>query len=133
MRHSRSPATRREKSSGQFAWRQHRSRFRASSSTCAGASFSGTVATFTDAGALPEPTDPGAAAAYSAKIRWGDGTTSAGAVTVRSTAPGFIVTGSHTYRVPAVRPMTVTILEHLAGKQRPVSVASVAPVNVARA
>ncbi len=98
----------------------------------AGELFAGTVATFTDAGAMPEPTDPDAAAAYSAKIHWGDGTTSAGAVAVRSTAPGFIVTGRHAYHKLEIKAITISILEYMAGRRRPISFATVADVNVAK-
>jgi hypothetical protein len=53
-------------------------------------SFSGLVATFTDA-------NPNATAGeLSATITWGDGNTSAGTITA-STSGGFSVTGSHTY------------------------------------
>jgi uncharacterized repeat protein (TIGR01451 family) len=55
-----------------------------------GASFSGEVATFTDA--TPNPS----AANYTAVITWGDGTSSAG--TVVATGPGaFSIRGTHTY------------------------------------
>ena len=55
-----------------------------------GMSFSGTVATFTDA-------DPNASAGlYTATITWGDGHTSAGIVT-GSAGTGFTVSGSNTY------------------------------------
>lgn len=54
-----------------------------------GTAFDGPVATFTDA-------DPNAAVGdYTATIRWGDGTTTAG--TVSAVAGGFQVAGQHTY------------------------------------
>jgi hypothetical protein len=58
-------------------------------SATAGAPFSGAVATFT----TPDKLD--AAAAYTAVITWGDGSTSAGVVT--GSNGGFSVSGSHTY------------------------------------
>ena len=67
----------------------------------AGTPFSGPVATFTDA-------SPDASASrYSATINWGDGTTSAGAVTAGT--GDFVVSGSHTYAVPGTYETTVTI------------------------
>jgi hypothetical protein len=58
-------------------------------SAAPGQSFTGPVATVTDA-------DPaGTAADYSALINWGDGTNSAG--TVAAGTGGFIVSGTHTY------------------------------------
>jgi hypothetical protein len=98
----------------------------------AGRLFEGTVATFTDAGALPEPTDPGATAAYSAKIGWGDGTSSAGDVAVRTNAPGFIVTGRHIYRTAGVKSVAVRAVEDLPRKERPISYVTRASVIVAK-
>src|SRR5204862_5155166 len=54
-----------------------------------GAGFSGVVATFTDANAGAPVSD------FSATILWGDGTSSAGAVSAAN--GGFQVSGSHTY------------------------------------
>jgi hypothetical protein len=71
-------------------------------SATAGAQFSATVATFTDA-------DPaGTASDYTATINWGDGSNSAGTV---SPAPGggFAVTGSHTYANPGTYATSVAI------------------------
>jgi hypothetical protein len=61
-------------------------------SSTEGSLFSGTLATFTDAD--PNPT---IASDYSARIDWGDGTTSFGTITValRSSVPTFFVSGSH--------------------------------------
>jgi hypothetical protein len=54
-----------------------------------GASFSGVVASFTDA-------DPnGSASDYSATVDWGDGTTSSG--TIAAASGGFVVTADHVY------------------------------------
>jgi PKD repeat protein len=67
-----------------------------------GASFSGAVASFTDA-------NPGAVAGdFSAVIAWGDGTTSSGTVTANGSG-GFVVSGSHTYAEEGSYPVSVTI------------------------
>jgi hypothetical protein len=58
--------------------------------TTKGASFSGTVASFSDANPAAAPAE------FSAVIAWGDGTTSAGTVTANP-AGGFLVSGSHAY------------------------------------
>jgi hypothetical protein len=68
-------------------------------------SFTGTVATFTDANALAPATD------FSATVDWGDGT-SVSAGTVTQAANGtFFVTGSHIYtdNTPVGAPRTVTV------------------------
>ena len=62
-----------------------------------------TVAAFTDSG-TPVP-----AATYSARINWGDGKVSAGTITARQTAPGFLVSGAHRYRHSGVKEITVNI------------------------
>jgi hypothetical protein len=64
--------------------------------TRAGARFTGTVATVTD------PDTP--AAALTATISWGDGTTSRASV-----GDGYVVTADHTYRRPGRYPTTVTV------------------------
>jgi len=56
-----------------------------------GATFSGAVATFTDANPAASPAD------FSATIDWGDGTTSAGNVVYNSASGRFTVNGSHAY------------------------------------
>jgi hypothetical protein len=67
-----------------------------------GASFTGAVATFTDA-------DPnGTAGDYSATIAWGDGSSSAGTIAA-SNQGGFTVTGTHTYAEEGSYPTSVTI------------------------
>jgi hypothetical protein len=58
--------------------------------TTSGVSFTGTVATFTDS------VTTAAAGDFTATINWGDGTSSAGTVTVDANG-GFDVTGTHTY------------------------------------
>jgi hypothetical protein len=74
-------------------------------SATAGAPFSGTVATFTNA-------DPfGGAASYTAVITWGDGSTSIG--TVSGTGSTLTVTGSHTYADPVNETARVTISHKL--------------------
>jgi hypothetical protein len=61
------------------------------------------VATFSDA-------DPGGAAAdYTASIRWGDGTTTTG--TIAPSGTGFSVTGSHTYRRSGTFTIAVAITD----------------------
>lgn len=69
----------------------------------AGTEFSGPVASFTDA-------DPGGVASdYAATIDWGDGSSSAGAIS--GSTGGFTVAGSHTYAAGTAtsHPVTVTI------------------------
>jgi hypothetical protein len=66
-----------------------------------GTSFTGAVATFTDADA------GGTAADYTATITWGNGNTTAG--TVAASGSGFTVTGSTTYAADGVDAITVTI------------------------
>jgi hypothetical protein len=74
-------------------------------SATAGAPFSGTVATFTNA-------DPyGGAASYTALITWGDGSTSAG--TVSGTGSTLTVSGSHTYADPVNESVRVSISHKL--------------------
>jgi hypothetical protein len=71
----------------------------------AGAPFSGTVATFTNA-------DPfGAAASYSALITWGDGSTSAGLIS--GTGSTLTVSGTHTYAAPGSEAISVQISHNL--------------------
>jgi hypothetical protein len=68
-----------------------------------GQAWSGTIATFTDG-------DPGAAASeYSATINWGDGATSAGAIS--GTGGNFAVGGGHTYAERGSYAVTVTVAE----------------------
>jgi hypothetical protein len=70
----------------------------------AGTTFSGVVASFTDA-------DPaGGAGGYAATIAWGDGQTSAGTVMAEG-GGAFAVTGSHAYRTPAAYAIAVTITD----------------------
>jgi uncharacterized delta-60 repeat protein len=68
----------------------------------AGAPLTGIVATFTDA-------DPnGTASQFTATVTWGDGTTSAGAITANGRG-GFDVTGTHTYAAAASYAVAVQI------------------------
>lgn len=60
------------------------------------------VATFTDLAGLPL-TD------YSANINWGDGTTSAGTVSLNTGSGVYSVSGSHTYAEDGSDPITVTV------------------------
>ena len=89
-------------------------------SATAGAQFSGTVATFTDADLA------GAASDYTATISWGDGSTSAGTI---SSVPsgGFAVTGSHTYANAGVYQTSVTITDAGGATAAATSSANVAP------
>ena len=67
-----------------------------------GASFNGTVATFTDA-------DPnGAISDYTAIINWGDQTSSPGTITT-SGSGGFVVSGSHTYAEEGAYTVSVAV------------------------
>jgi hypothetical protein len=69
-----------------------------------GTSFTGAVATFTDA-------DPnGAAADYTATITWGDGTTSAGTIAANASG-GFTVTGTHNYAEEGSYAVSVSIAD----------------------
>ncbi len=71
-------------------------------SATAGAPFSGTVATFTNA-------DPyGGASSYVAVITWGDGSSSAGTITAGSGST-LIVSGTHTYAAAGSNPVGVQI------------------------
>ncbi|HWB14604.1 MAG TPA: DUF4214 domain-containing protein [Pirellulales bacterium] len=77
-------------------------------SSTEGATFSGTVATFTDttyAGNLP--TD------FTASIDWGDGTVSAG--TVSGSAGSFTVSGSHVYAEEGTKTATVVLSDDAPG------------------
>ena len=60
-----------------------------------------TLATFTD------PTGPDALSTYAALVAWGDGTTSAGTVTLSGGT--FTVAAGHAYTSPGVRMVTVTL------------------------
>jgi len=67
-----------------------------------GASFTGTVATFTD----PDPNST--ASEYAATIDWGDSSSSAGTISGPTGGP-FTVSGTHTYAEEGSYPITVTI------------------------
>jgi hypothetical protein len=71
----------------------------------AGAPFFGTVATFTN----PDPF--GGASSYSAVIRWGDGSATAGVIS--GTGSTLSVSGSHTYGGPGSETIAVTIRHRL--------------------
>jgi hypothetical protein len=70
-----------------------------------GNAFSGTVATFTDV----DQTDP--VSAYTAKITWGDGSTSLGTVQTTSTQGKFTVSGAHTYAEAGSATITIAITD----------------------
>ncbi len=75
----------------------------ASVAAIAGSSFSGVVATFSDA-------DPGGVASdYTASIAWGDGTSSAGTVTPSGSS--FVVRGTHTYATAGSYSTAVSIFD----------------------
>ncbi len=82
----------------------------------AGASFSGTVATFSDANPSGRVSD------YSASIDWGDGTTSSGTITASGSQ--LAVAGTHTYAAPR-NPATVVITIDDAGGSSTSTVESV--------
>jgi hypothetical protein len=89
-------------------------------SVTAGAPFSGTVATFTNA-------DPfGSAASYTAAITRGDGSTSAGVIT--GTGSTLTVTGAHTYAAPVSETVQVTISHNL-GNTTTATTTATATVN----
>ncbi|HEX5446523.1 MAG TPA: DUF4214 domain-containing protein, partial [Pirellulales bacterium] len=69
-----------------------------------GASFSGVVASFTDADPNQISTD------YTADIEWGDGSTTTGTVMANGNG-GFNVTGSHTYAEEGTQAIAVTIAD----------------------
>jgi hypothetical protein len=73
--------------------------------TTEGASFTGRVATFTDA-QVGQP-----ASHYTAQIDWGDGTTSPGTVVATRTAGKFTVQGSHVYKEAGAYAVKVTITD----------------------
>jgi len=67
-----------------------------------GASFTGIVATFTDADKNTDPT------AYAVAINWGDGQTSQGTVSVDPKG-GFDISGTHTYAAPGAFRITAQV------------------------
>ncbi len=73
-------------------------------SAIAGAQFSSTVATFTEA--VPD----GVASDYTATINWGDGTSTV-AGTVSASGGGFAVSGAHTYAAGGAYTITVKITD----------------------
>jgi len=92
-------------------------------SATASVSFSGTVATFTDAN--PD----GKVSEYSASIEWGDGASSAGTVSV--SGKGFAVAGTHTYAAGGEYATKVTIDDAGGSKATATSTANVvAPPTV---
>src|SRR5262249_32472108 len=70
----------------------------------AGVSFTGPVATFTDANPFAKLSD------FSATVTWGDGTATPGAVS-GSASTGFMVTGPHTYAKAGSYPTTTSITD----------------------
>ena len=70
----------------------------------AGVSFTGPVATFTDANPFGKLSD------FSATITWGDGTATPGVVSGRAST-GFTVTGPHTYAKAGTYPTTISITD----------------------
>src|SRR5262249_13210010 len=86
----------------------------------AGAPFSGTVATFTNA-------DPhGSAASYAAVITWGDGSTSAGVIS--GTGSTLTVSGMHTYAA-AVNEVVSVQISHVLGDTTTPTVSDTATVT----
>src|SRR6266446_3531048 len=85
----------------------------------AGAPFTGTIATFTNA-------DPfGSAASYTAIITWGDGSTSTGTITGTGT---LTVSGSHTY-ADAVNEIVSVQISHNLGNTTTATVSDTATVT----
>ncbi len=77
-------------------------------STTEGSTFSGKVATFTDAIATLTSTD------FTATINWGDGSSSLGTITPSGAADNhFIVRGTHPYVVAGAYVVTVTVTDNV--------------------
>ena len=70
----------------------------------AGVSFTGPVATFTDANPFGKVSD------FSATVTWGDGTATPGVVSAGPSG-GFVVTGPHTYATVGTNPTTIAITD----------------------
>ncbi|HWB13519.1 MAG TPA: DUF4214 domain-containing protein [Pirellulales bacterium] len=87
-------------------------------STTEGATFTGTVATFTN---TTNPTAP--ASDFTATIDWGDGTTGTG--TVSGTGGAFTVTGSHVYAEEGTSTATVILADDAPGTAAATATASV--------
>jgi uncharacterized protein (TIGR03118 family) len=68
-----------------------------------GATFSGTVATFTDANPLAPASD------FTATINWGDGASAVAGTVTAAKGGAFVVSGDHLYADEATRQVTVTI------------------------
>ncbi len=86
------------------------------------ASTSQTVATFTD------PGGPEAVGDYTASIAWGDGTSSAGTITLNAATSVFTVAGGHTYALGGTFAITVTLNHDVAPTAPPVTATSAAAV-----
>jgi hypothetical protein len=93
-------------------------------SATANGSFSGQVATFTDAG-------PDQASQYVATVTWGDGTTTPGVVAAGADSTSFTVSGTHTYTSSGSQIYSVSVT-NLAGTtgtaQAKATIADPAPV-----
>jgi hypothetical protein len=90
-----------------------------------GASFNGTVASFID------QNPAGAAGDFTATIDWGDGTTSAGTITVAGT--GFNVSAPHTYTQEGSYTISVTVLDKGGSGSTATTMAVVRDANVTAA
>ncbi|HEV3340247.1 MAG TPA: DUF4214 domain-containing protein [Pirellulales bacterium] len=84
-----------------------------------GATFTGTLATFTN---TTNPTNP--ASDFTATINWGDGSTGVG--TVSGSAGAFTVTGSHLYAEEGTNTATVILADNAPGTATATATASVA-------
>ncbi|HJT35300.1 MAG TPA: DUF4214 domain-containing protein, partial [Pirellulales bacterium] len=94
----------------------------ASITTTEGATFSGTVATFTDA-------NPGALLGdYTANIVWGDGATTSG--TLGATQAGILVNGNHSYVEEGAQTVTVTISDAGGAKATATTTATIADATL---
>ncbi|HVC93403.1 MAG TPA: ELWxxDGT repeat protein [Pirellulales bacterium] len=92
-----------------------------------GATFNGTVATFTDGNTLTTPAD------FTATIAWGDGGSSAGTVTAGD-GGGFVVTGAHVYADAATGvPLKVVITDANGGNATADGTANIADASLTAA
>jgi hypothetical protein len=86
-----------------------------------GVTFTGDVASFTDANTAAQSSD------FTAKIVWGDGTTTTGVIVAAPSAAGaFLVTGSHLFTTAGSEPATVTMEDNGGSKATASATANVA-------
>jgi probable HAF family extracellular repeat protein len=87
--------------------------------------FSATLASFADANPSPTLDD------FTARIRWGDGTVSAGTIAANGSG-GFDVSGEHRYRVSGMQAVRVRIFDRGGSTARAAMTANVQPTPNAR-